>query len=744
MKQPSLLLPRRHLASLLSLACASSAFAADLTSAPPAKADGDATLPVVMTTATRTETSVDSAPGSVSVVTRDDIDKAPRASIKELVRNQEGVITGQLRGVSDLSPEITVRGIPNQARTMLLIDGIPMNTSYSGQAQALGGIDTEDLKQVEIVRGPFSSLYGSAAMGGVVNFITAMPESSEYKASMGYGDAFEDGRAQRMTKGHLSAAQKFNDRLKAKVSYGWVDSDGYQSDFVTTATAPTGVTGFSRQPTNIGGTQYVLGNKGNGAIERRDLTTKVELKPGDLDVLTMTYMQSEVRNQFNDPQSYLRDGAGNIVFSAGTNPRQSAFLSTINEMNNDIYAIDWRHRFADSRLSVKLSNLQVDEWYSQAAATTPLTGGAGTLTPRYSENTLLDMVWEKPIGNSLLLLGGGYKRTRSIADTYNMSDWVSPSSKTSQTTSSGGKERVIALFADWQAEFSEKIGVSLGGRFERWTGFDGYTADYTAPSNTTLNQQYAPQTKTNFSPKLSGSYRLTPSTRLKASWGTAFRAPDALVLYRNYGTTTQYVSNPALKPETSESVDLGIEQETVAKGLFKAYLFHTQLSDMISTRDLNARGTIKERINVGKAKTEGIELSLVQPLTQQVKLTTNYTRTNSRVIENEYEPNSVGQRLTSVPRDMFNLGISYDDNTVYGLMNYQYMSKRYFNSSNNDTTSGVLGSYDPYHLVNAKVGYRFTKQFDLSLAVSNLLDKEFYNSIKTEGRAWFLQATVKY
>jgi hypothetical protein len=166
---------------------------------------------------------------------------------------------------------------------MLLIDGIPMNTSYSGQAQALGGIDTEDLKQVEIVRGPFSSLYGSAAMGGVVNFITAMPEASEYKASIGYGDAFEDGRAQQMTKGHLSVAQKFNDRLKAKVSYGWVDSDGYQSDFVTTATAPTGVTGFSRQATNIGGTQYVLGNKGNGAIERSDLTTKIELKPGDLE-----------------------------------------------------------------------------------------------------------------------------------------------------------------------------------------------------------------------------------------------------------------------------------------------------------------------------------------------------------------------------------------------------------------------------------------------------------------------------
>ncbi len=202
----------------------------------------------------------------------------------------------------------------------------------------------------------------------------------------------------------------------------------------------------------------------------------------------------------------------------------------------------------------------------------------------------------------MLLLGSQYKNTRSIADTYNMTDWTASSSSTNQTTSSGGKERVIAAFAYWQAGLTQKLSGSVGGRFERWTGYDGYTADYTQPTNTTLNRQHDPQTKNNFSPKLTVNYQAAATTQLKASWGQAFKAPDALVLYRNYGTTTQYISNPALKPELSESYDLGVEQETLAKGLFKAYWFHTDITDMISTRDLDTAGKIKERINVGKAK----------------------------------------------------------------------------------------------------------------------------------------------
>lgn len=710
-----------------------------------ANSNGRTLLPVTMITATRVESAIETAPGSVTVVTRDDIDKTPRAGIKELVRNLEGVVTGQLRGQSDLAASIEMRGVSGQARNMVMIDGIPLNTSYSGQIQAIGGLGIEDLKQVEVVRGPFSSLYGSSAMGGVVNFITAMPDKSEYRLNIGYGDAFHEGRAQKdLVKGNVSVAEKFNDALKVKISYGWMDSGGYKSDFVTTATAPAGVTGYYSSPSATGGTQYIVGNRGFGAVNKHDVLSKVELKPTDEDVMNFTYMKSNLHNQYNNPETFLVNGAGVPVYSAGTNPRESSFLTNINDVTSSIYALDWKHRLQDSNLSLKYSNLYVDEWYATAATTATLAGGVGTLTPRISENSILDLMWQKPWGASMLLLGTQFKQTDSIADTYGLSNWKDPNSRTTKTTSSGGKEKVIALFADWQSEITPSLTTSLGGRFERWTGHDGYTADYTQPANTTLNRQYAPQTKNNFSPKLTMGYQIAESTRIKASWGTAFRAPDALVLYRNYGTTTQYVSNPALKPERSQSVDIGIEQGMADNGLFKAYLFHTEITDLISTRDLNLAGTIKERINVGRAKSEGYELSLVQPFSSDFKLSTNYTKMFTKVLENAYEPASVGKQLTYVPRDMFNLGLGYDDSLLYGTLNYQYMGKRFLNTSNNDVVTGVYGSYDPYSLVNTKVGYRLTQHFDVSLAISNLLDRKFYNSVLTEGRAWFAQANIKF
>jgi iron complex outermembrane recepter protein len=178
--------------------------------------------------------------------------------------------------------------------------------------------------------------------------------------------------------------------------------------------------------------------------------------------------------------------------------------------------------------------------------------------------------------------------------------------------------------------------------------------------------------------------------------------------------------------------------------LFKAYGYFTTMTDLISTRDLNPTGTIKERINVGKARSNGVELSYVQPFMNRFKLLANYTLSDTKVLENQYDPGSIGKHLTSVPKHMANLGLSYDDSVYYATFGLQYSSKRYFLANNSDTVSGVLGSYDPYTLANVKIGYRATKQWDISLAVSNLFDKEFYNSIKTEGRAWYLQASFKY
>lgn len=717
-------------------------------------------LPVVVTTATRTEMALEGVPGSVSVKTAADIEKTPRASVKEIVRNLEGVVTGQLRGQSDLAPSITLRGVPDQSRTMILVDGIPLNTSYSGQAQALGGLVVDDLQQVEVVRGPFSSLYGSSAMGGAVNFITRLPDKPEYRASLGYGNAFESGRAQPMLQGYLSAAERLGDDLMIKLSHGWTDSRGYRSDILTSAYAPAGGVSGAEAVAKVdgSGSQYIIGNTGRGEMDKSNWDLRAEWKADDSDTLGASFTRSQLHNQYADPQSLLRNASGDTVFSAATtsaaNPiLASKFLANINDVTNSLSSLSWKHRYADSRLSLRYARLAVDEWYSAANSTTGLSGGAGQLTPRHSLNQTLDLLWEKPLGDSVLLLGSQYKYTESLAETYNLSEWRDESTRGTRKTASGGKEKVWAAFADWQFPLTAKWSGSAGARAEHWRGIDGFTSDFDNPANTTLNRQYDEVTHVNVSPKLTSTYQLLDETRLKASWGKAFRAPDALNLYRNYvlGSTTSgtyYVANPDLRPETSQSFDLGIEQQTPHNGLFKAYLFHTDITDLISSRivDYWPTGRVKtrQRVNIDQVSTEGIELSLRQPLFSTWSLSASYTHLNPRVIRNAADPLTEGKRLTSMPSEMFNLGLVYDDSRFFAVLAYEYANQRYFNDYNTDVVSGVPGAYDAYGLTSGKLGYRLNRNCDLSLAVSNLEDKKFYNSVLTEGRAWFAQANARF
>lgn len=703
----------------------------------------EATIGETIITATKIETAVEDAPGSVSVVTKKDINMLSRPNIKETVRNLEGVTATQLRGQSDIGTSILLRGIPNQSRTMIMVDGVVMNTSYSGQSVVANSIYAEDLKQVEIVRGPFSSLYGSSAIGGVVNFITTMPDKPEYSASIGYGNAFEDGSSQKnIVKGYASAAEKIGSSLKLKVSYGFMNSDGYKSDYVTTATAPAGVTGYQRTDSPTGGTQYVVGNKGRGVLDKYDASFKTEYKASDKDTIDASYRRSYYRNTYTDPESYLKNALGATVFSAGINPRESAFASGINELVSHLYTIGYNRNFGNAKFAAKYSDMFISEVYTTAGTTATRFGGAGTVTPRVSQNSVLDLTVNTAIGNSMLLIGSQYKLTRSVAEVYNATNYKDEHSTTNQQSSSGGKERVIALFSDLQTEWSDSLSTAVGARYEWWRGYDGYTHDFVVPAN---SAEYTAQNKFNISPKASINYKVFKDTMLKASWGRGFRAPDALNLYRNYtsGTVTYY-SNPALKPELSESYDFGVEQKTLNGGLAKAYWFHTQIKDMIYTKYRNLTGTQRDRVNVGKTRSEGYELSYVQPLPYDLAFSTNFTKTYTSVLENEATPASVGKRLIDIPETMANAAITYDNKKFYYSLAVEHKSQLYSSDTNSDANTGVYGSYDPYEVFNLKLGYRVNKNAEISLAITNLFDRDYYSYVKAEGRAWYTQLNVKF
>ncbi|MGE0971552.1 TonB-dependent receptor plug domain-containing protein [Klebsiella sp. WOUb02] len=153
------------LLSSLSLFVAANVSAATPTST--AKTTGDETLIV---TANRTESSLWESPATVQVIDRDTLNNSTSVSIADDLQDIPGV------EVTDNSlagrKQIRIRGEAS-SRVLILIDGQVVSYQRAGQNYGVGLlIDESALERIEVVKGPYSVLYGSQAIGGVINFIT--------------------------------------------------------------------------------------------------------------------------------------------------------------------------------------------------------------------------------------------------------------------------------------------------------------------------------------------------------------------------------------------------------------------------------------------------------------------------------------------------------------------------------------------------------------------------------------------
>jgi len=134
-----------------------------------ADSDQNKTLETVVVTATRTAITSDQALSSVTLITRDDIERLQPTSVVDLFTGLPGVSMAQTGGIGGQA-SIFLRGT-NATHTLLLIDGVRIG-SVSAGVPALEQIPIEAIDRIEIVRGPRASLYGSDAIGGVIQIFT--------------------------------------------------------------------------------------------------------------------------------------------------------------------------------------------------------------------------------------------------------------------------------------------------------------------------------------------------------------------------------------------------------------------------------------------------------------------------------------------------------------------------------------------------------------------------------------------
>ena len=703
----------------------------------------ETTLEEIVVTATRTEKEVESAPGSVSVVTKKDMEKRNIKAIDEALNLIPGVFNRRGKGLMDTLAHISLRGIPGAQRTLILLDGIPLNNAYYGGVM-YGGVASEDVEKIEVVKGPFSSLYGGYAMGGVVNIITKMPEKREFTFKSGYGSSWERGEGlDDLRKFYLSYGDKFKDKLGIFLSYGYKETNGYPSNFNVQRTQPSsGITGYSVTTDNQGNTRYLIGDNGDNRWWDDNITIKAGYDFSRTSKINLSFMRTRYEYNYDDPHTYLKDAGGNPVWSYGS-VKESSFLPGPGSREQNTYNVSYETEISIVKAKLSLGFLdQEKNWYTSPGSTATSSGGSGKVSETPSEGYNAELQFTVPIFNRhIVTFGGSFRHGWADSKEHNLTNWKDEESTTDLIYQSKGKDRTYAVFVQDEIMILDNLTAYLGFRQDWWETYDGYvnqvgTAGYPIT--------YDSRDKSSLSPKAAIVYKPFEKTTLRTSVGKAFRPPTIYELYRTWTSTAgvTYAGSPDLKPETTTSWDVGLEQGLWRGARAGITYFENYMDDLIYLASTGEK--LYEYKNIGKAEGKGVELEVEQRFDKWLRLFANFTYNDAKVEENPLKPETVGKRLTYLPERMFNVGGDFEKGPFSINITGRYVSKIYAHDENKDTVNKVYGSYDPYFTADAKVSYKVTKFATLSFSVDNIFDRDYFYYYKAPGRSWFCELTMRF
>jgi iron complex outermembrane receptor protein len=727
-----------------------------LLAAAPARADEgkpakETKFEEMVVTATRTEKSIADVPGSVSVVTTDQMEKRNIQSVDEALNLLPGVFDNRIKGLMGTTSTVTFRGLSGSGRTLLLLDGMPLNDAYSS-SQKWGGLFVRDLQRIEVVRGPSSSLYGGAAMGGVINLMTDMPDKREFRLSGGYGDDWNHGGAMaNLRTTHASYGDKIG-KLGLYAAFGYRSTDGYPTSLVQTSSQPAaGISGWTQTTSNTGARRNLVGDTGDNGWWDYTASVRAQYDFSDSADVRFSWLRASNKYFYDNPHTYLRDASGAPVYTT-TGLTEKSFLSGVGSTAQDTFSISAEALLGNIKGKFLFGiNNQGENWYTTPATAT-LAGGTGTKSDSPNRTYFTDLQLSAPIMEKHVLTGGfSFRYDTADSNNFPLSNYKDPDSVSGASTQWGGG--VTKTFSGYlQAEIAmlDSLTFYAGLRDDYWVSSDGYDGQ---TGSAGFSNNYPEKTKNAFCPKGALVWKPRDGTTLRISGGKAFRSPPLNQLYKTWISTsssTVYYSNPDLDPETVLSWDAGAEQALWKGAKVKATYFENYLQNMIyniTTGTGTIPGdtrtyTFKKYSNVGGAESKGVELEAEQNFGKNLRLFAGYTYTDSAVTDFAPNPALVGKQLTQAPRHMLNAGVDASYGPASLFTSWRYVSKRYGQDDNSDTVNGVYGSYDPYLVMDMKAAYKVTDWATVSLSVNNVLDEKYFVYYVSPGRSWFAELSV--
>ncbi|MBK7707635.1 MAG: TonB-dependent receptor [Acidobacteria bacterium] len=645
---------------------------------------------------------------SISVIGAQEMRDRADFSLVETLRSVPGFRVQQLGGFGRTA-SIKSRGLRNQD-TAVLIDGIRFRdaSSISGDASAfLSDFTLTSVSKIEVLRGSGSSLYGTNAIGGTIDFQTPRPQKDWHGSLSG---AF----------GGLGLG-----RFRGNISKGMIGGK-----FGFTA-------GLSR-------TAYTKGIDGDDRADNTNFQTRVEFNPFSKTSISARLFASDAYVKLNNgPDTFgtpPNSNAGILFANPGIN-----FLADANDPDN-------RQRSNFYNGQVVLTQAFTSDFIFEAFY-------SGLSTERRNENGPLGTGFQSAsksvFEGAVQTAGAKFKWTPTRSNTLNFGyEFESERFRNDGFTPGGTGNFSTTAKQSGSAVFVQDLASFFDGRLQLAGGFRTQFFDLDVPSFSRANGPYQrielQRPPTAYTVDGSVSYYFeTSKTKLRAHIGNGYRVPS---LYERFGTffssfSSAFVAlgDPGLEPEKTLAFDVGIEQRAIKdRAVFSAVYFYTRLDRTIGFgNEVPNIGTTTRPfggyVNTKGGIARGGEFSADIKATRSTDIAASYTFTNS------------DQRVPQVTGNpsIETLGIPAHQFTVVATQRYKdfWVNFDLLATSNylapifsNSTFRTYVFQFKGNRRADLTAGYTFKVRNDkMSLRLfgtaENLFDHEYYeNGFRTAGR----------
>lgn len=648
-----------------------------------------ALLETSVITATRSARTVRDVPASVVVLQPTDKVETVARSVSDFLRVIPGYTTKDYQSSTVTSPTNSapsLRGLggTSASRTLVLLDGIPMNEPFAGWVH-WPRIPLGLVKQVEVVRGGSAGVWGDRAMGGVINLITVDPRQTTLSLTAS-GGSYGANHA-----GVLGTLRKQRVGLL------------FAGDL-------SGLTGWKNVPQSIRGPIDKNVNSRDKVLFAKgvfDLTPLIQLH------LTGNYLDDRRQNGsvLKGNHTEVTDLRGGLrwVTSGGSIVTVNAYGShTGFSLQSSSDALD--------RLSER-PNLDQFDVPSNALG--------------------LQAQWSRRLFDTHLLAAG--------VDVSDVDGEVNEDIAYSRSASAytrrrrvTGHQRLVGVYASDVVSLTSTTRLVASLRRDQWRNADARRIIHSLSDGTLLtDSSYAPTSDAHFSYSLGLQQRAGASLSVRGSVYQSFRAPTLNELLKPFTATGNVVTeaNADLRPETLTGVDLGADYTPAPGVVARVTAFWNVVRDPIQEITIGlagsspaviapcgqiaAGGACRQRQNLDEFQTHGLEAEVEVDPNRFWFLRGSYTWNPTEITKATAQPQLVGMAARANSRHQFSASVGYS-NPAYVNANVttRFVGQRFDDDLNTLTL-------ESFYVTDVRVSRQVTAKARLFASVENAFDREY-------------------